>query len=395
MNIKKRASLAIARLREPAVGGVSGGLLVCLLLLYKIGSLVPGLSASESLAKQQAASFHVILENPVFLPYKTLQHAIGILDYQTPTALRFISALAAATCIYLFYYTLKKWYSPRVAVLGTILFATSSWFLHYARLATPDITFTAIIAVVAYGAWIRYTNRHSLALVIGTVLAVSLIYVPGFIWFVVPGIIWQRKALLNTLRHASKPSLGIAAVVLALLAPLVWSVYENPLVLRDILGAPSSIPSLGTVINNTLSIPRHLLWANEPNPVVWLDKLPLLDVFTIAMFGLGIYSYSFKKKLDRTKMLAGIFVIGVLGVSLGGKINLIVLQPAIYLVATAGVALLMQQWFTVFPRNPLARTIGISLISLSVIMVAFYNTRHYFVAWPNSPETKKVFTLQR
>ena len=197
------------------------------------------------------------------------------------------------------------------------------------------------------------------------------------------------------MQHANKPSIALSVIVLILLAPLAWSVYQNPVILRELLGAPATIPSASTILNNALSIPRHLLWANEQNPVVWLGRLPLLDVFTIAMLGLGIYSYSFKKKLDRTKMLAGIFLISVVGISLGGRINLIIIQPAIYLVATAGVALLLQQWFTVFPRNPLARTIGVSILSLSVIMVAVYNTRHYFVAWPNSPETKKVFTLQR
>jgi hypothetical protein len=57
------------------------------------------------------------------------------------------------------------------------------------------------------------------------------------------------------------------------------------------------------------------------------------------------------------------------------------------------VALLLQQWFTVFPRNPLARLIGVLMVSLLVVLSAYYNTRHYFVAWPKNSQTEQVFGI--
>ena len=106
---------------------------------------------------------------------------------------------------------------------------------------------------------------------------------------------------------------------------------------------------------------------------------------------LGIYAYYNKRKLDRTKLIAGVLVLGTVLIGLQGSVSMILLAPFVYLLITAGVAYLLDQWLTVYPRNPLARFIGVSLIILTVGLSCLFNLRHYFVAWPNAPATKQVY----
>jgi len=53
---------------------------------------------------------------------------------------------------------------------------------------------------------------------------------------------------------------------------------------------------------------------------------------------------------------------------------------------------MLQQWFTVFPRNPFARSAGAILMTIVVLLAAYNGFSQYFIAWPNTPETKAVFT---
>jgi hypothetical protein len=117
-------------------------------------------------------------------------------------------------------------------------------------------------------------------------------------------------------------------------------------------------------------------------------------VFVSALFVLGCYAYYFQRRLDRTKILFGAMGLISILVALGGPVPVFLLVPFVYIVATAGMALMLQQWFTVFPRNPFARTVALLLIVSCVAFSIFYNTQHYFVAWPKSPATKAVFQQQ-
>jgi hypothetical protein len=61
------------------------------------------------------------------------------------------------------------------------------------------------------------------------------------------------------------------------------------------------------------------------------------------------------------------------------------------MVAT-GIAYMLHEWFKVFPHNPIARSIGIIVIAIAILLTSVYQTRSYFVAWRYSPDTAKAFT---
>jgi hypothetical protein len=52
---------------------------------------------------------------------------------------------------------------------------------------------------------------------------------------------------------------------------------------------------------------------------------------------------------------------------------------------------MLHAWLTVFPRNPVARTTGIALVSIVVVMAVSYHLTSYFVAWRYDPATLSAF----
>ncbi len=396
MRSSKKFNIFLIKFWQPTVAAVAAALVFIFLLFYKLGTLVPGFSRPELASINSAQSASQLINNPINAPYKVLHYLLNTLYHSGAFGSRAISALFGLVTVWLFYYIAHKWYSVRVAVFTTALFVTSSWFLHYARLATPDIFLVLLLVSLAYGTWIRYTQSSNLVIAYGAIIAAMLLYIPGLVWFVIIGGIWQRRAIVQHIKNAQLTFLPLMVSGLLLLTPLVLAFAKEPALVRLWIGLPlHSLPSVYEIFRHILNIPYQIFFRGPENPVYWLGHLPLLDIFTASMFILGVYAYSFKAKLDRTRILFGVLAVGTLLIGLKGEVSIILLAPFIYLIVGAGIGYLLNQWLSVFPRNPLARSIGLSLIVVAILLSCVYNLRHYFVAWPGAPATKKAFRLQR
>ncbi len=388
----KRLRLFLVGVWEPVLIGVAAIAILSGLLLFRLGSLTPGLSSPEVIAHKATSSLNLIVNNPLNLPYKALSYGLNNLTTPNPWSLRAASVLFATITILLFYYVLSRWYSRFIAILGALLFACSAWFLHYARLAIPDITLTLLVCSLAYGLWIRKTKRSALVGIIGIFLAAGLLYVPGLIILVVIGGIWQSKHIAQ---HIKETKLTIPLIIILaalLLAPLAFGLIKHPSLVRPWVGLPAGHwPTLLDFIKHTLNVPVQIFLRGPKDPVLWLGRLPLLDIFATAMFVLGAYKYYQHRKLDTAKLVFGSIILGSLLIGLSGTVSMIILTPFIYLLAVAGIDYLLTQWQSVFPRNPLARVIGASIITFAVLLSCFYNLRQYFIAWPGTPATKITF----
>lgn len=389
----------MAKIRNRVVGNFKpmlwlAALLACFaaLLTWRLGTLVPGFSNNEIIQRASSSTFQAIIDNPLGLPHKTLQLGLHYLHHTGPVAMRSVSLMFGLVTAASLYLILNAWYSHRIAWLGTLLFASSSWFLYTARLGTDSILYTLLIAVVACVVWLRRRPSSVAPVFMGAILLAALFYVPGMIWFIVPLCLWQSTRLASLLRDQYASFLTLVALGgLALLAPIGWALYQDPQLVKTYIGLPQEFPGLMQIGRNALHVPIHLFWHGAANPETGLSDLPLIDWFGTIMFFLGLYAYFYKRRLDRTWFLAYVFIAGTVLVALGGPVNISVLLPFIYLMIAGGVALMMQQWLTVFPRNPVARWIGLSLITIAVLLSSFYNLRAYFIAWPSAPETKAVF----
>lgn len=362
------------------------------LLFFKLGTLV-GPAPAEMQAYNSAQTTKQIIDNPLNAPYKLARTAtVKLVKQPSVLALRVSSAVFGLVFAVLLYYVLKHWLTWRMAALGTLLFASSSWFLHVARLGTDLVSQWVLIAIAAYGVWVLRTRRFEIALLSGVFLLSFALYTPGMAWFVIPAAIWQRNRLKQMLIK-TKLLWQVVTVLLALglLTPLFISLLREPKLLTAWLGLPEQVPSVVSVAKNFLQIPLNLLARGPDNPTLWLGTVPILDAFASVMALLGAYSYYFKYRLDRVRLLAIILVIGTFLISLDGALNITLLIPFIFILVANGFTLMTQQWFTVFPRNPLARVLGLTLITVTVFLSVYYQLNHYFVAWPNAPATLEAF----
>lgn len=364
-----------------------------LLLWFKLGSLVGGYSPAEVQAVKDSLSLQYILNHPLNAPFAILTHFAGLVYWGNDALLpaRAVASFLGLVTLTTFYWLVRHWHGERSAILGTIVFGCSAWFLHTARLGTPDVLLFLPLAFIAGGAWVKHTGNRVLLLA-GFGLAATLLYVPGMIWLLLAATLWQLKGILRLFK--SHPILMAAGsvVLLALVAPLAWVIYKTPEMAKTLVGLPAQgWPQILDVAEKLAHVPYNLFIRGPLNPEHWLGRLPVLEAFSIVMFLFGLYLYVKHWRLLRSKMIGTALIIGTLAIGLGGAVSLSILIPFIYLLVAAGIGFMLEAWQKVFPRNTIAQGVAVCFISLAVIASSWYGLRHYFVAWPNNTDTKQVF----
>lgn len=349
-----------------------------------------------------SSSWHNLLANPLFLPYKIVEYFVLQLGGTGHVfIIRLVTVFYSLVSIWLFLSIARRWFNKPTYVLATILFGSSLWVLHFGRLVTPTILLVLTpLIVIRTILWIQSlkkgqaTTSYRLTIFLPVIFGLSL-YVPGawLLWFA-PAIWHRKKITLLAKKLPWQMSLAAISLTLVILAPLAYGLASNTSLIYDWLG----VQRAGFVDLARLKLfglqPLYYLGYGPPaSPAQWLERQPILDVFseTMALLGLGFYAYNYK--LRQAKFLLVTLASGlILFVISGGGLD--VWAGLVYLLAAAGIGYMLQTWRKVFPRNPVAYGGAVLLISLATAAAVFYTTRSYFVGWHYHPETVKAFSIK-
>jgi hypothetical protein len=386
-----RTQITMPWLSLALYGGLLG--LLSVGLFFRLGSLLPGYSPEELAAYQASMSLSGLLDNPLNAPFLLVVRALSYIT-DTLLATRLAATLFGGATLVIFAVLVRKWHNTRTAIIGTLLFGISAWFLHTARMGTPEVLLFGLFMLVACGFWFKERPGWLplTALMLGTA---ALLYVPGMVWFIALGIAWQWKTI-DRIFKKQLPAVTLAGIgAVGALVPLGWAFYKDQSLVTRWLGLPQDWPAPLEIARNFVEVPFHFLVRNEPNPASWLGTAPIFEVFSLVMLVLGGYLYIIHFKLARTPLIFGIFAVTLLLMALGSTtVTFSVIMPFAYLIIAAGLSHLFNQWFMVFPRNPIARTSGWVLISVLVALVCAFHLTHYFIGWPHAASTHDVYTVQ-
>lgn len=364
---------------------------------FRLRVLSPGISEAEQQTVQTRQSLSMVLNQPQNAPYNATQLLLQKINKRTVFINRILSAAIASAAIISFFGLIVHIATKRIALFGTLLFASSSFSLHIGRSGTVDVLPYLFIVFLAGCAHLVFGNKMQKTVLIIVLLCFgNLLYVPGMIWLLAPLLIWQIKRVLNVVQD--QPLWYILSFVglgVLLILPLLWGSIANPKSLMDLMLIPKSLPNIKTFVVN-LSLPfQQLFFRRDISPANWLSPTSILDAVTTILSMLGLYAISFQKKLDRFWLLVISFLIISVFSGLGSLALLPIFVALMFVVITLGLALIFQQWKTVFPKNPFIKWITLGL-SLGLVTISLcYQTTRYFKAWANSPATKKAMLITK
>jgi hypothetical protein len=311
-------------------------------------------------------------------------------------SIRSVGASVGFFSAVIFFYVCWRWWGSLIATLGTLLFITSFWFLQLSRNSGPIILdVLAAMIIILLGFVVRNKKRHETKTLLSALLAVVLLYIPGIIWFLLAAVILQRKLVkeeYKKLPNQVKIIIPLAGIIFIL--PLIHIGIRNFSECKTILGLPQ-IFSLSVFAKNLYEWPLIIFVRNNMINGFSIGHLPMLSIFIDVMFVLGLYWIWLKRKLDRFYLLGATIIISWVLFSLGGPVSVYLALPFIMCIAVTGLAFMIGQWYTIFPKNPVARSTGIVILIAAVAVVCWFNISQYFIAWPHSLNTMSDYSTHK
>lgn len=375
-----------------AVFAVSG--VTAFLLTTQITTLFPNpnqyeIQTIDTLTKTK------VWHQPIDAPYLIV--ARGFDHFTSPlTAVRLTSVLAGVGIILLLSYTFRQWFSDRVAVAGILFIITSSWFLSFSRIGAPFVMSAFWLCLfIAMGTWRTYTVRPLLTDVCIAVAVGLSLYTPLYIWLAVIGILvlsFRRRR--NMYIVPRKHQWILPVVLLITVGPLLYIGAKNINIFEVLLGIKSLPVNFPIFMERVLQNFSQIFIRGTVDPSLNLGRLPLLDIFSIVMVVLGFFYFESRIKLRRSQFLFAFGAIALFLISMSEFLlgNLALLFPIVMILAIGGIVQLLQRWLNSFPRNPIARSIGVCLVVIAIGFTSFYHLQRYFVAWANNPDAITAHT---
>ena len=343
-----------------------------------------------------SANLSSIKQDVLFAPIKAGQ--LFILKFTSNDVyIRLASVAVALAAAILVFLMLRRWYTYRVSLLTAAMFVTSSWFLHYGRLANLDVLYMTVLpALLLVCLWL-VSKHNSKKMPFAAILVALTLYMPGSWLFIALGIFLTRNVISKAVKNLSRTSkiLSVAGFIITL-APLIYSFALKPSQIVRWLGINTDQTlGLSSFAHRIIDVPQQLFATGIDDRAFWLTGTPILDIFSAAMFILGLYAFRAGYFPVREKMVFGSLIAGYILISLGNVVTLGLLIPLVYITIANGISYMLQSWFTVFPKNPIARSIGLGLMVIVISASCAFQLQRYFVSWHKSSQTQQALISQR
>jgi hypothetical protein len=369
-------------------------------LWLRIVSTPTGYSPGEWIIHNNLAAktytFSYLFHHVVFAPYYLALMVPEYLNRYGLLAIRSVGAIFGFACVVIFFYIIWRWWGTLIALLSSLVFTTSFWFLQISRNQGPTILYIlAALIIILLGFVVRNKKIHDTKTLLSALIALILLYIPGMIWFVLVACILQRKFIKKEFtRIPIQIKLIIPIAGLILILPLIHACYNNLSELKTLVGFPMSF-SFKAFLDNLGRWPLVLFVRNPIVNSFTIGHLPVLSIFNEAMFILGSYWIWTKRKLNRIYLLGVSVGVAWILYGLGGPVSIYLALPFIMCVVATGIAYILGQWFTVFPKNPVARSVGMAILTIAVFAVCLYHSDQYFIAWPKTPTTISDYSTHK
>lgn len=375
---------------------IGGALAIAIVGLYcfRLTHLVP-VAPGEQTTIQTLSQPANLLDNPLLLPYKLLATILLQLPGDPTRMVRLAAVVLSLTAIGLFYILARRWYGQLNGLAATVLFAASGWLLHSGRYGAGYVTLTLmVIGLLNLAVWVNSTENSNRAVLIFAAGSSLALFVPGGLWFILVATFICRESLAEHLKETGGRYLAASAAFFAITGAILGLAFARDVsLLQQWLGMPIDMPSVITAAKQaTLSISGFTI-RGPVLPEIWLAHTPLLDVAASTLIVLGLLFYRRHLRNPRTYLLGLFLIISCVLTALNGAAALSYGLPLMYLILGGGFAYLLHQWKKVFPRNPIAEAVALSLLGFLMICMITFHTQRFFIAWRYSPTTTEARQL--
>jgi hypothetical protein len=325
------------------------------------------------------------------LPYHVLQKlsldilGASIFSIKLPSII--LSFLSIVGMIIL----LQRWFKPRIGILASVIAITTGQFIFIAQDGTAGIMylFWSVWLILLADLIARYRKFRTLLAILFCILAVLSLYTPLSIYIMVAlsiSIILHPH-LRYLIRQASRPRLLIGATFTALLfISLGMAIYKSPNLGIELLGVPSVWPNIG---ENISLLGAQYFGFSHPGETNLLT--PFFELGSMIIIAIGIYNVYRNRAAVKSYIITIWILCLVPLIILSPEYTSITFLPLVLLLAS-GIGALLSYWYTLFPRNPYARIVGLVPIVVLVTVLLLSGVDRYMYAYRYDPSIVHSFS---
>ncbi|HET9722180.1 MAG TPA: glycosyltransferase family 39 protein [Candidatus Saccharimonadales bacterium] len=373
-----------------------GIVVLFVLYIWRLGSLVPGLSSNEVAARDVSSGIHKIYHQPLYAPHSLVQHLFTTFSPHSPFYLRFTSVIFALVMIFCFYKLAVMLFGKLIGSAGALIFAATPFLVVSGRQATAAIMlFSPVVLMLIYNWLVKSQGHKNLAWLLLIISSAILVYVPGLFWFVIAGFIICRQRLISAIAEVPRRVTGIGFILGGLiLVPLILRIVSHWTIVKGILLIPTNWEGAVHFIKNIawmfLSLFVH---ASHQNDLI-VGQLALLSIVQTALLVFGAYALWGAAKSKFYLLWLNIIFAVVAAAANNNLVYLALGLPAAGIFVTAGLRYLYIEWRAIFPVNPLPKTVAILLIGVVLAIQTIYGLRYSVTAWPQTIGTRNAYVLK-
>ena len=376
--------------------------IVGLILMWGLGQngLFEGYSQAEGDVLATTSNLPNPLEDFLYYPYHLAVYLGRLVMSNGILVARIVSLMSALVACICFLYLLRRRLGIITSLIGATLFIFNSWIIHLAKVGTAEMSAIALGLALLSCLILIKRNPHDFKLKILIAILVALNWFTPLMPWVIMGLLavmFYRSRMFNSyLKLSFKWSLAALCLMLVILMAISFTKDQESVFIA--WGIPDNLQGLNSILGNFGQTLKAFVWQATYNPTYWLARLPFLDVFAAAMLPFGIYVIFQKKYALEAKFLLYAPVALIIIASLNQGIltpGLSLILPLLIMLAVAGVNEMMDYWRRLFPKNSLAKILGVVIILGLVNMSLFYQIRKYFVAFRLHPQTQQIYNLPK
>lgn len=398
--IKEEGILAVAKENQNFFVLLLVMLLSLLLRVWKIDSIPSGFSDQERHIVDLITKVDI---NHLWLGSEFYHGGYVYLAYLftkvfglTVLNLRIFSAIIGSITILFSYIFISKWFSKKIAIFTSFLFAISSFHITISRLILPEILLPAVLLILFSVLTDAYRNKDiwlfGLAgFLVGFGFYTSPVFLVVPVIFAISGLYFffkNKKFFTSYKQEILIAALGFAAASL----PFVVSFVTSPMAYLTFYGFNRSV---WQIVMNIGQVPLLLFNSTPRDYFLNIGTEPLLDPFiyvtSIAGFMFALFSIQRRKYFFMITWL--VFFVFYAALKRGVQvIDLIGILPVLYTFSALILDYVLDKWFATFPYNRSARLLVVTIISIFFALATLYNYERYFVAYGNSKSVMIEFT---
>ncbi|MFZ1258503.1 MAG: glycosyltransferase family 39 protein [Candidatus Saccharimonas sp.] len=358
------------------------------LVLFVASIYVPGaLRAGETTASLKSGALSIEALSPhmvIDLPYHILQRFSFMLFGVTTLSIKLPSILLGIVTVFGIFLLVRTWFRRNIAILVTLLAATSTQFLFLVQDGTPNIMFSFLTVWLLFAA--TYVTRNktfgTFWKVLTGVLMATALYSPLGIYLVLAVLTttFFHPHIRYVILHFSRPRLWIGVLLgLASLVPLFYAAFVDPTTLMILAGLPTTDPDLS---KNMTDIVLNLFGFAASSTSYLLRpaySLGLTLLMLVGIYKLVTYKYTARSYITLT---LGLFMVPLV---LLNPEHVYALFPLACLMIALGIATLITDWYKLFPRNPYARVAGLLPLGVLILGIVYSGITRYMGNYTYNP----------